>query len=114
MLVVEDDRVAAVPSRGGGVMLKIVPNADVVIPGVTEPGEPTKAQLRGVFCNPLLTGVGPFPRRVSDKEWIHLARREMRDNGTEQFLVNMLHVMRETFSHSVAVTEETPKPAEKT
>ncbi len=90
-------------------MLRIVPNAEAVIPGVTPPiKEPTKAQLRGVICNPLITGMGPFVGPVDDRTWIHIARQEIRENGAEQFFVNMLHVMRETFAHYAPTPEETP------
>ncbi len=47
-----------------------------------------------LFANPMYTGVADFPRFVSDERWLHAAALLMRDAGIEQFLVNMLYLMR--------------------
>ena len=54
-------------------------------------------KIRGVICNPIYAGVGPFPRMVSDETWIGSAAKLVRDEGPEQFLVNMLYVLRRSF-----------------
>lgn len=47
-----------------------------------------------LFANPMYTGVADFPRLMPDDRWLHLAALLMRDAGIEQFLVNMLYMMR--------------------
>ena len=59
----------------------------------------TPADVRGMICNPVYAGLGPFPRMVSDEEWIAAATMFIKKEGTEQFLVNLLRVLRQTFPH---------------
>jgi hypothetical protein len=47
-----------------------------------------------LFGNPLYTGVADFPRLMSDERWLRGASLLMREEGIEQFLVNMLYLMR--------------------
>jgi hypothetical protein len=61
-------------------------------------GDLTPADLRGIICNPVYAGLGPFPAIVSDEEWVTAAARAIREDGAEQFLVNLLHVLRATFA----------------
>ncbi|MCX5753097.1 MAG: hypothetical protein NTW97_05555 [Candidatus Krumholzibacteria bacterium] len=56
----------------------------------------TPEQVRGVRSNPLYVGIYPFPALVSDREWVRSAVEAIHDHGAEQFLVNMLHVLRST------------------
>lgn len=60
-------------------------------------GKWTAEDVRGVLCNPIYTGVGPFPRIISDREWVDIAIKAMKEDGEEQFLVNLLFLLRETF-----------------
>lgn len=62
-----------------------------------ETGDFTPAEVRGMICNPIYAGLGPFPQMVSDEEWIAAAAMFIKKEGTEQFLVNLLHVLRQTF-----------------
>ncbi|HLE60059.1 MAG TPA: hypothetical protein VI700_00840 [Thermoanaerobaculaceae bacterium] len=41
--------------------------------------------------------MGPFPRMVPDDMWIGSAAKLIRAEGPEQFLVNMLYVLRRSF-----------------
>lgn len=50
--------------------------------------------LKGKFCNPIYAGVPPYPAMVSDEQWIAAAKRMIEEDGVEQFLVNMLYVLR--------------------
>ena len=50
--------------------------------------------VRGMICNPIYTGVPPYPSIISDEEWIAAATRMINEEGVEQFLVNLLHVLR--------------------
>lgn len=47
-----------------------------------------------LFANPLYTGVADFPRLMSDERWLKGASLLMREAGIEQYLVNMLYLMR--------------------
>jgi hypothetical protein len=53
--------------------------------------------VRGILVNPIYTGVGPFPRLVEDAAWVRACAKLIEEEGTEQFLVNLLFVLRECF-----------------
>ncbi|MCI0648004.1 MAG: hypothetical protein L0332_30855 [Chloroflexi bacterium] len=72
------------------------PNAAFRASGQT--GEITPAEIRGMVCNPVYAGVGPFPALVSDEQWVAAAAMAIEKEGAEQFLVNLLHVLRQTFA----------------
>jgi len=46
------------------------------------------------ICNPIYAGIPPYPPLVSDEEWIAAARRAIEQKGIEQFLANMLYLLR--------------------
>jgi hypothetical protein len=60
-------------------------------------GLDSEENIRGLICNPIYAGVGPFPRMVADEVWIGSAAKLIREEGPEQFLVNMLYVLRRSF-----------------
>ena len=62
----------------------------------------TPAEIRGMVCNPVYAGIGPFPALVSDEQWVAAAAKAIEKEGAEQFLVNLLHVLRETFAEDSA------------
>jgi hypothetical protein len=72
------------------------PNAEVRLSG--DDGEWTAEQVRGIICIPIYAGVGPFPQLVDDKAWVRAAARCIDTEGKEQFLVNMLSLLRESFA----------------
>ena len=41
--------------------------------------------------------VGGFSPYISDKQWVAAGKRVMKQNSPEQFLVNLLFVLRKTF-----------------
>ena len=45
-------------------------------------------------------GVGPYPGLVPEAAWVHAAARTIQEDGAEQFLVNMLQMLRESFEHA--------------
>ena len=71
------------------------PNAMVRISD--DEGEWTEEQIKGIICNPIYAGIGPFPSFVSDEVWIRCASKQISNEGAEQFLVNLLTVLRECF-----------------
>jgi uncharacterized glyoxalase superfamily protein PhnB len=54
----------------------------------------TVEQVRALRSNPLYAGIGPFAPLVSDEVWVRSAAEAIRDDGAEQFLVNLLYVLR--------------------
>lgn len=66
-------------------------------------------QVEAIISNPCYAGVGPFPALVPEEDWIHAAAHLIETVGTEQFLVNMLETLRESFEHAVM---EYPEPDE--
>lgn len=64
--------------------------------------------LKGMICNPTYAGLFPFPQLVSDEAWIKAASELIREEGPEQFLVNMLFVLRRSMADHMAHTAEEP------
>lgn len=58
---------------------------------------PTPEQIRGKICNPIYSGVGPFPPLMDEATWVKAAAWMIEEDGAEQFLVNMLYVLRKSF-----------------
>lgn len=46
----------------------------------------------------LYVGFGLFPALVLDEQWLAAAVNAIKPEGAEQFLVNLLHVLRQTFA----------------
>ncbi len=59
--------------------------------------EMTPERLRATICNPIYAGVGPYPALVSDEQWVRAAAQMIKKEGSEQFLVNLLYVLRQSF-----------------
>lgn len=71
------------------------PNASFL--GSDTSGAVSEDGIRGLICNPVYAGLGPFPAMVTDEQWIRAAAKLIAAEGAEQFLVNLLSVLRETF-----------------
>ena len=52
--------------------------------------------LRGMICNPVYAGIASFPKVVDDEIWVKAAAQLIAEEGVEQFLVNMLYVLRQS------------------
>jgi len=74
------------------------PNAVRRVSGDDGPWSPE--HVRGIICNPCYAGVGPYPGLVPEAAWVHAAARTIHEDGAEQFLVNMLEMLRESFEHA--------------
>src|SRR6266705_1823965 len=70
------------------------PNAKMKLSGSGM--EFTEEEVRGMIANPVYAGIGPFPQLVSDEQWVRAATKSIRVDGPEQFLVNLLHVLRQS------------------
>ncbi len=55
------------------------------------------AKMRSLMCNPIYAGIGPFPKLIDDELWVRAASQMIKKEGVEQFLVNMLYVLRESW-----------------
>ena len=75
-----------------------IPPPNVVVRTSGYEGEWTEEQIKGIICNPIYAGIGPYPSFVSDEVWIRCASKQISNEGAEQFLVNLLKVLRECFS----------------
>lgn len=69
--------------------------------------ELNEAGARGMLSNPIYAGVPPYSRVVSDAAWVHAAAALIREEGPEQFLVNLLHVLRSSMSDVLEPEAET-------
>ena len=74
------------------------PDVEFVIAG-TKPADITAAGIKGITMNPIYAGVAQFPPSVTDKRWVASCKRGFEEDGPEQFLVNMLALLRTTFGH---------------
>ena len=80
----------------GGASHKPLPAPHVVMARSGTPPEAlTPEAVRGILVNPVYTGVGPFPRLVGDAAWVRACSQLIETEGAEQFLVNLLFVLRE-------------------
>ena len=50
-----------------------------------------------MICSPIYAVVGSYPALVSDEQWVAAAKMAIKKEGTEQFLINLLYLLRETF-----------------
>lgn len=75
-----------------------LPSSNAKFRLANETSDFTPAEVRGMICNPVYAGLGPFPQMVTDEEWVSAAAMFIKKEGAEQFLVNLLHVLRQTFT----------------
>jgi hypothetical protein len=50
--------------------------------------------------NPIYAGIGPYPALIDDKTWVRAARKMIDRDGAEQFLVNLLYLLRQDFENA--------------
>ena len=82
------------PEGNGGNQPLPAPNVVVATAG-TPPDQLSPEAVKGILVNPIYTGVGPFPRLVEDAAWVRACAKLIEEEGPQQFLVNLLHVLRE-------------------
>lgn len=82
------------------------PNVDLTA-SEDEDGQMTAGKVRAMFCNPLYAGVSAnFPKLVDDETRVRAAAQAIREHGPEQWLVNMLYVLRETLGTGAPKADE--------
>ena len=79
---------------------KPLPEPNVAIRVSGDDGPWTPEHVRGIISNPCYAGVGPYPGLVPEDDWVHAAVRQIEKDGEEQFLVNMLHLLRGMFENA--------------
>jgi hypothetical protein len=84
------------PESNGGNKPLPAPNVVVARAG-TPPDQLSPAAVKGILVNPIYTGVGQFPRLVEDAAWVRACAQLIEEEGPQQFLVNLLYVLRESF-----------------
>jgi hypothetical protein len=82
------------PESNGGHEPLPPPNVVVARAGARLEALPPEA-IKGILVNPIYTGVGPFPRLVEDAAWVRACAKLIEEEGAQQFLVNLLYVLRE-------------------
>ena len=82
------------PESNGGHEPLPAPNVVVARAG-TPPQQLSPEAVKGILVNPIYTGVGPYPRLVEDEVWVRACAKLIEEEGAQQFLVNLLHVLRE-------------------
>ena len=77
---------------------KPLPAPNVVVARAGAPPEQLSPEaIKGILVNPIYTGLGPFPRLVEDAAWVRACAKLIEEEGADQFLVNLLFVLRECF-----------------
>lgn len=83
----------------GGSKEAPIPAPNATVRTSDDTGELTPEGVRGIICNPIYAGVSPFPAMVSDETWVRSAAVFISGEGSEQFLVNLLYVLRMTYEN---------------
>ncbi|NIV91376.1 hypothetical protein GWN42_00895, partial [candidate division KSB1 bacterium] len=47
-----------------------IPSPNVTVKRSGDETEWTEEQIKGIICNPIYAGIGPFPSIISDEEWV--------------------------------------------
>ena len=84
------------PEGNGGDKPLPAPNVVVARAGMP-PAQLSPEAIKGILVNPIYTGLGPFPRLVEDAAWVRACAKLIEEEGAQQFLVNLLYVLRECF-----------------
>ena len=67
---------------------------------VSDYANPTDADIedvKSIFCNPIFTGIAPFPKMIEDDLWIKSAKNLIEKIGIDDFLKGMLKALRATY-----------------
>ena len=82
---------------------KPLPASNVVVARAGTPPEQLSPEaIKGILVNPIYTGIGPFPKLVGDEAWVRACAKLIEEEGTHQFLVNLLFVLRECLHEEAA------------
>jgi hypothetical protein len=74
-----------------------LPEPTVAFRTADDSGPFTEEQVRGILTNPVYAGVGASSPIVGDAQWVRACTKLIEEDGPEQFLVNLLYVLRKSF-----------------
>ena len=83
-----------------------LPKVDVEFATSADAGELSGEKMQSLICNPIYAGVGPFPALVDDETWVRTAAQMIEKEGAEQFLVNMLYVLRHSLGAGMSGSKD--------
>jgi|SRR5690606_2759435 len=83
-----------------------LPKVNVEFATSADSGNMTVEKMRSLMCNPIYAGVGPYPALVDDETWVRAAAQMIKKEGSEQFLVNMLYVLRQSLGTGVSGSKD--------
>lgn len=79
--------------------LKPLPKPNVVMRDPASETSWTPEEKKGLKLNPVLAGIGHFmPPSIDDREWVVNCVHAIEEEGAKQVLVNILHLLRISFS----------------
>ena len=76
------------------------------VTGGTDSADFTEAGIKGIAMNPAYAGFGEFPPMVSEKQWVASCKTIMEQDTPEQFLVNLLFLLRSMLGYVGDVEDE--------
>ena len=56
--------------------------------------------------NPIYAAVGSYPAQVDDDIWVRVVAHLIKKEGSEQFLVNMLYVLRQSLGTGIGESKD--------
>jgi hypothetical protein len=83
-----------------------LPKVNVEYATSGDAGMMTEEKMRSLMCNPIYAGVGTYPALVDDETWVRAAAQMIKKEGSEQFLVNMLYVLRQSLGMGVSQSRD--------
>ena len=84
-----------------------LPSVNVVFATNDDSGAMTAEKVRSLICNPIYAGIGDFPALIDDETWVRAAAQMIENEGADQFLVNMLYVLRQSLGTLSSGTRDT-------
>jgi hypothetical protein len=82
------------------------PSKDLVVGTAMPEGSRTADAMALAMLDPIWAGVPPYNAVLSDKVWVHLNILLMEQLGPEQWLVNLLHLLRHTYGYHFDFDED--------
>lgn len=60
----------------------------------------TEDDVSNIVCNPIYTGIPPYPQIVPEEQWISTAKKMIKEQGADWFLQTMLRTLRESMQQA--------------
>jgi len=51
---------------------------------------PDRETIEKIICNPIYTGIGPYPAVITDEQWIKAGKIAISEYGLERYLMNTM------------------------